>query len=271
LNLYPNRLPQIKHFERARRLDYVAAVNTAHGAIAQAGALLFHLKDMPQDRFFSPAQTCPGQISWNYDRAEIIADAIVHAAGIVLAVAGAVAIVIVAAKGRPTELAPTLVYMGGLVAMLGISAAFNMWPISPTKWLLRRFDHSAIYVLIAGTYTPFLALVNSLLSFSLTIGLWSTALLGAFVKFAFPGRFDRFSIVLCLLMGWSGVVVYNHLAPALPGTSVWLLALGGALYSVGIVFHLWERLRFQNAIWHVFVLLAASCHYSAVLACITQS
>lgn len=214
---------------------------------------------------------CPGQISWNYDRAEIIADGVVHAAGVVLGLVGAVAIVIVAARTRPVEVGPTLIYMGGLIGMLGISAAFNMWPISPTKWLLRRFDHSAIYLLIAGTYTPILALVNGLVSAGLAIGLWSTAICGTFVKFAFPGRFDRLSIALYLLMGWSGVVAYDHLSPALPSTSVWLLAIGGIFYSLGIVFHLWERLRFQNVIWHVFVLLAASCHYSAVLACITQS
>jgi hemolysin III len=232
---------------------------------------LFRLKETSQDCFFSPAQTCPGQISWNYDRAEIIADGIVHAAGVALGLVGAVVIVIVAARTRPVEVGPTLIYMGGLLGMLGISAAFNLWPISPTKWLLRRFDHSAIYLLIAGTYTPILALVNSLVAAGLAIGLWSTAIFGTFVKFAFPGRFDRLSIALYLLMGWSGVVAYDHLLPALPSASIWLLAIGGIFYSFGIVFHLWERLRFQNVIWHVFVLLAASCHYSAVLACITQS
>jgi hemolysin III len=237
----------------------------------KTGAPLFRFKEMSQDCLFFPAETCPGQISWNYDRAEIIADGVVHGLGIILGLVGMVAIVIIAARMRPLEIAPTLIYMLGLISMLGISAAFNLWPISPTKWLLRRFDHSAIYVLIAGTYTPFLALVNGLISSGLTIGLWLTAIFGAFVKFAFPGRFDRLSIALYLLMGWSGVIAYNYLAPAIPSTSVWLLAIGGMFYSSGVIFHLWERLRFQNVIWHGFVLLAAACHYSAVLTCITQS
>ena len=216
----------------------------------------------------APADLAPGQIAWNYDRAEIIADGVVHAAGIVLGLIGA-AIVIVVLRARPAALAPTLIYMIGLIAMLGISAAYNMWPISPTKWLLRRFDHSAIYLLIAGTYTPFLALMKSGLAFAgLTVGIWSSALVGVLLKLALPGRFDRLSIALYLMLGWIGVIAYDHLLPVIPSASLWLLAIGGVLYSLGTLFHLWERLRFQNAIWHGFVVLAAGCHYSAVLACL---
>jgi hemolysin III len=214
----------------------------------------------------------PGQISWNYDRIEIIADAIVHAAGIVLGLLGAVILVVVVARTRPLEIAPTVIYIIGLMTMLGASAAYNLWPISPTKWLLRRFDHSAIYLLIAGTYTPFLALMKGGLAFAgLTIGVWSSALVGVFVKLALPGRFDRLSIALYLALGWSGAFAYDHVAPVVPGVSLWLLLIGGILFSLGTVFHAWERLRFQNAIWHGFVLLAAGCHYSAVLACVVTS
>jgi hemolysin III len=231
--------------------------------------LLFGRKSICENRSASLAVMGPGQISWNYDRAEIIADGIVHAAGIILGLVGAVAIVIVAVRTRPVEIAPTLIYMIGLMTMLGLSAAYNMWPISPTKWLLRRFDHSAIYLLIAGTYTPFLALMKSGLAFAgLAIGIWLSALLGMFLKLALPGRFDRLSIALYLLLGWSGVIAYGHLASVLPSSSLWLLVIGGILYSLGTLFHVWEQLRFQNAIWHGFVLLAAGCHYSAVLVCL---
>ena len=88
------------------------------------------------------------------------------------------------------------------------------------------------------------------------------------LKLALPGRFDRLAIVLCLLLGWSGVIAYDMLASALPSVSLWLLAIGGILYSLGVVFHVWRGLRFHTAIWHGFVLLAASCHYAAVLACL---
>ena len=211
----------------------------------------------------------PGQIGWNYDRGEMIADGVVHAIGIVLGVIGAVAIIVVALETERIEVAPILIYVTGLLAMLGLSAAYNLWPISPTKWVLRRFDHSAIYLLIAGTYTPFLAMMkNAVASFGLGAGLWLSALIGVALKLALPGRFDRLAIVLFLLLGWSGAIVYNSFTSAIPSPSLWLLAIGGILYSLGTLFHVWQGLRFQNAIWHGFVLLAASCHYSAVLACL---
>jgi hemolysin III len=156
--------------------------------------------------------------------------------------------------------------------MLAFSAAYNMWPVSPAKWVLRRFDHSAIYLLIAGTYTPFLVqMKNVLASASLGIGVWLSAVIGMALKLALPGRFDRLAIVLCLLLGWSGVIAYDSLASAVPSLSLWLLAIGGILYSLGTLFHVWRRLRFHNAIWHSFVLAAASCHYSAVLTCLARS
>jgi hemolysin III len=212
---------------------------------------------------------CPGQISWHYDRAEIIADGVVHAVGVCLGLIGAVTIIAMAVKMERIDVAPILVYVIGLVTMLALSAAYNIWPVSPAKWVLRRFDHSAIYLLIAGTYTPFLAqMKNVLASAGLGIGVWLTAVIGMALKLVLPGRFDRLAIVLYLLLGWSGVTAYDSLASVLPSSSLWLLAIGGLLYSLGTLFHVWQGLRFHNAIWHGFVLLAASCHYSAVLACL---
>jgi hemolysin III len=196
---------------------------------------------------------------------------VIHAAGIVLGLVGTIAITIVALKVPQIEVSSIFVYAGCLITMLVLSATYNMWPISPTKWLLRRFDHSAIYLLIAGTYTPFLVLMkSSIASVSLGIGVWSSAVIGMVLKLVFPGRFDRFAVGLCLILGWSGVVAYDSLASAVPQASLWLLAIGGILYSIGALFHIWRRLRFHNAIWHGFVLLAASCHYSAVLACLAS-
>ena len=123
--------------------------------------------------------------------------------------------------------------------------------------------------MIAGTYTPFLAQMKSaLVSTGLGISVWLSAIVGMALKLALPGRFDRLAIILCLLLGWSGVIAYDSLASAIPSSSLFLLAVGGILYSLGALFHVWQHLRFHNAIWHGFVLLAASCHYSAVLACL---
>jgi hemolysin III len=216
-------------------------------------------------------RACPGEISWDYDRAELIADGVVHATGTILGLIGAIAIVTAAIQIDRIEMAPIGIYIIGLVAMLVLSAVYNMWPISPTKWVLRRFDHSAIYLLIAGTYTPFLAQLKiGLASMSLGIGVWSSAIIGMVLKLALPGRFDRVAVVLFLLLGWSGAIAYDAFASVLPTSSLWLLATGGILYSVGVLFHAWRRLRFHNAIWHGFVLLAASCHYAAVLTSISR-
>ena len=215
-------------------------------------------------------ERCPGQISWHYDRTEIIADGVVHAIGVCLGIVGAVTIVVMALRAERIDVVPILVYVIGLVTMLALSAAYNMWPVSPVKWVLRRFDHSAIYLLIAGTYTPFLAqMKNALASAGLGIGVWLSAAVGMALKLALPGRFDRLAVALCLLLGWSGVIAYDSFASALPSSSLWLLAIGGILYSLGTLFHVLQRLRFHNAIWHGFVLLGASCHYSAVLACLS--
>ena len=101
----------------------------------------------------------------------------------------------------------------------------------------------------------------------LFIGVWLTAVVGIILKLLLPGRFDRLAVILYLFLGWSGAVVYEPVAAALPSVSIWLLAVGGALYSMGVVFHAPRSLRFQNVIWHAFVLVAACCHYSAVLFC----
>ena len=202
----------------------------------------------------------------DYDRAEITLDAVVHGVGLVLGIAGtAVLIAFTLRSPAVGDLPVAIVYATGLLAMLGFSAAYNLWPVSRIKWVLRRFDHSAIYLLIAATYTPFIAqMKNGLLATGLLVAVWSVAAVGIVLKLTLPGRFDRLSIVLYLALSWSGVAMYEVIA-ALPASTLWLLGAGGLLYTFGVIFHLWEGLRFQNAIWHAFVVFAAACHYTAVL------
>jgi hemolysin III len=208
----------------------------------------------------------PLWFNWTYTRAEIIADGVVHAVGVLFGLAGAIALIILSFEAsRGVQIAATLVYIAALLAALWLSAAYNMWPVSPVKWLLRRFDHAAIYLLIAGTYTPFLLHMKGTTSLGLLIGVWTIAIVGIAAKLFLPGRFDRLSVGLYLLLGWSGVIAYDTIFAALSGTTLALLAAGGALYTVGVIFHAWHSLRFQNAIWHAFVLAAALCHYFAVL------
>lgn len=209
----------------------------------------------------------PATFPWNYDRGEIIADGVVHAVGIGFGLIGAIIVIVITIHStKNAAVASVLIYSVSLAAMLWISAAYNMWPVSPTKWVLRRLDHSAIYLLIAGTYTPFVAqMKDSFAAGGVLTGIWLAAGIGVALKLMLPGRLDRVAVVLYLLLGWSGVVAYGSLFATLPTFIIWLLAIGGVLYSMGVVFHVWRSLRFQNAIWHAFVLLAAACHYTAVL------
>ena len=208
----------------------------------------------------------PAAAGRDYDRVEIALDAVVHGIGIVLGVVGAAVLIAFTLRSPAIgDLPVAAVYATGLLAMLGFSAAYNLWPVSRIKWVLRRFDHSAIYLLIAATYTPFIAqMKSSLLASALLVGVWTVAAVGIVLKLTLPGRFDRLSIVLYLLLSWSGVMMYEVIA-ALPASTLWLLGAGGLLYTFGVVFHLWESLRFQNAIWHAFVVFAAACHYTAVI------
>lgn len=210
----------------------------------------------------------PPEFSWNYDRVEIIADGVIHAIGFCFGLIGGIVIIVLVASEstKPAAIVAVSIYAVALFAMLGISAAYNMWPVSATKWILRRFDHSAIYLLIAGTYTPFIAqLSNRSVAGGLLTVVWLTAGVGVALKLMLPGRFDRVAIVLYLLLGWCGVAVYGSFFALLPNLIFWLLAIGGALYSLGVIFHILSNLRFQNAIWHACVLLAAICHFAAVL------
>ena len=180
--------------------------------------------------------------------------------------AGAAKVVVADLDLANAEAVAASIYVAGLLSMLVLSATYNLWPVSRAKWVLRRLDHSAIYVLIAATYTPFITeMKDSISAIALLIGVWCVAIVGIVIKLVLPGRFDRVAVGLYLAMGWSGFMVYDKGLVLLPTLTVWFIVAGGLLYSLGIIFHAWQRLRFQNAIWHSFVLLGAACHYTAVL------
>jgi hemolysin III len=224
---------------------------------------IFRLKQFAS----TSAHAAAGAIRWNYDRIELIADGVVHVIGVCFGlVAATVLIVLTAIYATAFEVAVVSVYVAGLLAMLVLSATYNLWPVSRAKWVLRRFDHSAIYLLIAATYTPFIMqLKDSVFAMALLAGVWCVAIIGIVLKLVLPGRFDRLSVGLYLAMGWSGFMLYDSVMAALPAMALAFVVAGGALYTLGVIFHAWHRLRFQNAIWHSFVLLGAACHYTAVL------
>jgi hemolysin III len=224
---------------------------------------IFRLKQFASTSFHAAA----GAMHWNYDRAELIADGVVHIVGVCFGLVAATAlIVLTAVYATAVDIAAVSIYVAGLLAMLVLSATYNLWPVSRAKWVLRRFDHSAIYLLIAATYTPFIMeLKESYFAIALLIGVWCLAIVGIVLKIALPGRYDRLATGLYLAMGWSGMMLYDAVVEKLPTLALGFTLAGGVLYTSGVIFHAWQRLRFQNAIWHGFVLLGAACHYTAIL------
>ena len=207
---------------------------------------------------------------FRYSRAEMIADGVVHAVGIVLAIAAGSALLSLSAfHADPGEYAAVVFYVVSLLTVLSISLAYNLWPLTPAKWMLRRFDHAAIYLLIAATYTPFLAqLDDAAVTGPMIAVVWGAAVAGMAIKLFLPGRFDRLAIVFYLAIGWSGIVVMEPLLQTLPPATIGLILAGGIVYSAGVVFFIWRELRFQNALWHGFVITGAGLHCAAIIDCL---
>jgi hemolysin III len=202
-----------------------------------------------------------------FGRGERVADLVVHAIGVPFGVLAAIALMIVAGiSGGIAEIGAALAYVVGMVAMLSFSAAYNLAKPSPRRAILRRLDHAAIFVMIAGTYTPVtvIALPGGW-AWSLSLAVWIAALGGVAFKLFAPLRFERLSIVAYLAIGWLGVLALNPLLGALDPWTLGLIGVGGLLYSAGTLFHIWSALPGQNAIWHGFVLAAVAVHYAAVM------
>jgi hemolysin III len=202
-------------------------------------------------------------------RAELAADAIVHAIGIAAALVGAAALIVIAAiKRNGLELVTVTAYSAGLLAMLICSTVYNMAERSPYRELLRRFDHAAIFVMIAGTYTPFTALaLRGGWAVAMTVFIWVVAVFGVVLKLSVSSeRFAKLSMALYLTFGWIGMVIMWPLLGAVGVPILILLAVGGVIYSLGTIVHALDRLPFQRAIWHGLVVTAAAVHYAAIVA-----
>ena len=201
-----------------------------------------------------------------YTLAEVIADGVVHVLGLIVAISAGAVLLAFAIMETAPELPALALYVGSLIAVLGVSLAYNLWPVSPVKKLLARFDQAAIFLFMAGSYTPFLAVIGGTTSGTLmTTFVWGASLIGIALKLIVPEHFGRLAIALYLAIGWSGILVFQSLAQTLPSSTMLLLLAGGVTYSLGIIFHLWEKLKFQNALWHVFVVCGASLHLWAVI------
>ncbi len=204
-----------------------------------------------------------------YSRAEIVSDGVVHAVGLILA-GVAVPVLIwtaVTVRGDWATVSSTTVYGVTLIAMLGCSAIYNL--SRTDRWLpiRKRMDHSAIYLKIAGTYTPVVALTGGA-GLPFLVGIWAAALSGAGLKIVSPDRLRWLGLALYLGLylglGWAGVALGGGLIDGLSGPALALVVAGGLTYTAGVAFFLWDRLPFHNTIWHVFVLAATICLYAAI-------
>lgn len=201
-----------------------------------------------------------------YTTLEKAVDCAIHSVGLVGAIAGGIVlIVLVTVHGNPAAVASSSVYIGGLLAMFACSGIYNLWRTSRRGSLLQSLDHSAIFLMIAGSYTPFcVLLLPQGWSLAMTASVWAIALSGIAMRLFLPRRFARLSLALYLVLGWLGLVAIGPLGGVLDAATLALLLAGGVVYSTGVIFHLWRRLPFQNAIWHGFVLAGATLHYLAV-------
>ena len=194
------------------------------------------------------------------------ADLIVHLAGLGLALLGAgVLIGLSIGPGGAGRLLAVIIYALGLLAMLGLSTAYN-FASKPYQPVLRRLDHAGIFLMIAGSYTPFTTQhLTGVWAWGMTTAVWTIALLGAAAKLGLPGLSKGFWVFVYLAMGWLIVVALKPMFPSIGLAPVILLAVGGLLYTVGVGYYANKRLRYRRALWHGHVVAAAAVHWSAVL------
>lgn len=199
-------------------------------------------------------------------RQEYVADMAIHVAGIAFGVcAGIVLIATAVSIGEATSIVGVSIYTFCLVLMLVCSAMYNaVRPVQRTSWL-RRLDHAGIFLMIAGSCTPFALQGEPGWRIVSLVALWTVALVAAGVKLFLTGRFDRAMIWAYLALGWGGAAILANVIVEMPTVPAVMLVVGGVLYSVGVIFHVWDSLRYQNAVWHAFVLAAAICHYVAIM------
>jgi hemolysin III len=207
------------------------------------------------------------QVLQPYTAGEKLADGCVHVLSVSASITGAVILVGLISGMLPAlSTASVVVYAVTLVALFAASASYHMAPWPGTKDILRRLDHSAIYLKIAGTYTP-LTLISmaAVPGGTLLAVVWAVGLLGIVFKLFLPGHLERTSYALYLVAGWAGLLMLDELLATFSLAVLVLLGVGGALYTIGVAFHLWKSLPYHNAVWHGFVLAASACHYSAIL------
>ncbi|MCW0405529.1 hypothetical protein NB718_003719 [Xanthomonas sacchari] len=195
------------------------------------------------------------------------ADLLVHVAGLLLAVVGG-ALLVWRAHANDALIVATSIYALGLLTMFAGSAAYNFAP-PQRQPVLRKLDHAGIFVMIAGSYTPFFVLaLSGAWVWSMTLAVWGVALFGVFAKLFLPGIAKGFWVAIYLLLGWAGMAAVKPIVAGLDTPVLWLIAAGGAIYTVGVAFYVRKSMLYNRAIWHAHVLGGALAHWCAIWLCL---
>lgn len=208
--------------------------------------------------------------SWQnpfYTLGEEIANSLTHGVGVALAIVGlAVLVVLAAIYGDGWRVVSFSIYGGSLLILYSASTLYHSIQRPRAKRFLRTMDHASIYILIAGTYTPFLLVgVRGTVGYTLLTIVWLMAVLGILWKVFFLGRFEVLATIMYIFMGWMGVIAFRQMLVNIPQLGVTMLFAGGIVYTLGVIFYAWEKLPYNHAIWHLFVLGGSICHFFAVV------
>ncbi len=198
---------------------------------------------------------------------EELANTITHGFGFLLSVIGFVVLVVLAGlRGDALSITGCVVYGMSLVILYAASTIYHSVTSPVLKKKLQIADHCGIYLLIAGSYTPFgLIIINGSFGQNLLIAIWAFALVGIVAKLLMRDRWPAVSVVSYLVMGWIGVVAIQPLLAALGSTAISLIVAGGVAYTLGVIFFAWNRIPHNHAIFHVFILAGSILHYIAVV------
>jgi hemolysin III len=208
-----------------------------------------------------------------YSHGEEIAHSVTAAIGVAATIAGVPWLIATAAlHGGAWRVLGAIAFGIGALSMFGTSTLYHCVRRPDLKAVLRKLDHSAIYILIAGTYTPFtIGVVRGSLGWSLFGIVWALAVLGVATKMAGRLRIPLFSTILYVLIGWIGVVAFRELNANLTSAQFAWVVAGGLCYTGGVPFYLWKRQAYAHAVWHLFVLAGAACHFVAIMSVISAS
>jgi hemolysin III len=202
-----------------------------------------------------------------YTLGEEIANSITHGVGALLSLVGTAILLYRAARYGTTLHVVSFAVYGSCLFLLHLSSTLYHALRPPrAKRVFRVFDHCSIYLLIAGTYTPFLLLsLWGRWGLTLLVAIWTLAIAGIVFKSLFIGRLQRASVLLYILMGWMIIVAAREAWARVPHAAIGFVAAGGLFYTLGVAFYAWKSLPYNHAVWHLFVLGGSVCHYAAIL------